>query len=127
MPISPWCRPRLARWFPDAYELPPDMDVVRAKLATCDRMWAERFAATAIDRRQSRGRPLAADRLDQPGDQPRRRSAEIGWWIDTGSEGAWIDCAVTAVIDHAFGPLGMHRVGPSVWGVLAIRRMPARC
>jgi ribosomal-protein-serine acetyltransferase len=39
------------------------------------------------------------------------RSAEVGYWLDAGFEGrGLVTRAVTAVLDHAFGPLGLHRV-----------------
>jgi len=38
-------------------------------------------------------------------------SAEVGYWLDAGLEGrGLVTRAVTAVLDHAFGPLGLHRV-----------------
>ena len=39
------------------------------------------------------------------------RSAEVGYWLDAGFEGrGLVTRAVTAVLDHALGPLGLHRV-----------------
>ena len=40
------------------------------------------------------------------------RSAEIGYWLDTDFVGrGLVSRTVTAVLDHAFGPLDLHRVG----------------
>jgi ribosomal-protein-serine acetyltransferase len=42
----------------------------------------------------------------------RARSAEVGYWLDAGFVGrGLVTRAVTAVLDHAFGPLGLDRVG----------------
>ncbi|GAA2307428.1 GNAT family N-acetyltransferase [Streptomyces caniferus] len=39
------------------------------------------------------------------------RSGEVGYWLDADHQGrGLVTRAVTAVLDHAFGPLGLHRV-----------------
>jgi ribosomal-protein-serine acetyltransferase len=40
------------------------------------------------------------------------RSAEVGYWLDAAHEGrGLVTRTVTALLDHAFGPLGLHRMG----------------
>lgn len=102
---------RLARWFPDAYQEPPTLAGVRANLARAGQAWLEgsllplSIAVQAKDGWRLVG--WAQLEIDGPA-----RSAEVGFWLDAGFVGrGLVTRAVTAMLDHAFGPLRLERVG----------------
>ncbi len=100
---------RLARWEPWAVE-PPVLDETRAFLQASARNWLEGSELpVAIAVRDSGQWHLAGSvslRIDR-----YSRSGEIGYWIDGGYEGrGLVSKAVAAVLDQAFGPLGLERV-----------------
>ncbi len=100
---------RLARWFP-GLDRPPTLDETRRDLERRDRAQAGgsqvpvAIAVKGEDAWQLVGEVnLLVDR--------RARSGEVGYWLDGGSEGRGLATrAVTAMLDHAFGPLGLDRV-----------------
>lgn len=102
---------RLARWFPDAFQEPPSLDVVRANLTRAGQGWLDgSLLPVSIAVKADGGWRLvgwAQLEIDRPA-----RSAEVGYWLDAGFEGrGLVFRAVTAMLDHAFGPLDLARVG----------------
>jgi len=102
-------RERLARWEPWA-ATPPVLEETRSYLEASMRNWlagTELPVAVAVrDRGQWRLAGAISLHIN-----PYSRSAEIGYWIDGGHEGRGLASrAVAAVLDHAFGPLGIERV-----------------
>lgn len=101
---------RLARWFPGAFDTPPTLEGTRADLERGGQAWLEGSQLPlAITVKAETGRLLAGwvNLLIDV----QARSAEVGYWLDAGFEGrGLVTRAVTAVLDHAFGPLGLHRV-----------------
>ncbi|WP_211265434.1 GNAT family N-acetyltransferase [Actinacidiphila oryziradicis] len=101
---------RLARWFPRAFDKPPTLDGTRADLERGGQAWFEGSQLPlAITVKAEDGWRLAGWvnlLINGPA-----RSAEVGYWLGVGFEGRGLVArAVTAVLDHAFGPLGLHRV-----------------
>jgi ribosomal-protein-serine acetyltransferase len=101
---------RLALWFPGAFDKSPTLESTRADLERSGQAWLEgsqlplAITVKAEDRWRLVG--LVNLLIDGPG-----RSAEVGYWLDAGFEGrGLVTRAVMAVLDHAFGPLGLHRV-----------------
>jgi ribosomal-protein-serine acetyltransferase len=100
---------RLARWFP-GLDGPPTLDGTRAALERVSQAWLEGSQLPlAIAVRADNGwRLVGAVNLFI---DDSAQSAEVGYWIDAGFEGhGLVTRAVTAVLDHAFGPLGVQRV-----------------
>lgn len=102
---------RLARWFPDAFQEPPTLERVRANLERAGQAWLQgsllplSIAVKAEDGWRLVG--WAQLVIDGPA-----RSAEVGYWLDSGFVGYGLATrTVTAMLDHAFGPLGLDRVG----------------
>lgn len=102
---------RLARWFPDAFQEPPTLEGVRANLERAGQAWLEgsllplSIAVKAEDGWRLVGWVQLV--IDGPA-----RSGEVGYWLDAGFVGrGLVTRAVTAVLDHAFGHLGLRRVG----------------
>lgn len=102
---------RLAHWFPDAFQEPPTLEGTRANLERAGQAWLDgsqlplSIAVKAEDGWRLVG--WANLVIDGPA-----RSAEVGYWLDAGFEGrGLVTRTVTAVLDHAFGPLGLQRVG----------------
>jgi ribosomal-protein-serine acetyltransferase len=101
---------RLAEWFPGGFETPPSMESTRANLDAAGRAWLDGSQLPLVI-------AVAAEAdwrlvgwvnviIDSPG-----RSAELGFWIDAEFEGrGLVTRSASAVLDHAFGPLGLHRV-----------------
>jgi len=102
---------RLAGWFPDAFQEPPTLEEVRANLARAGQGWLEgSLLPLSIAVKAEGGWRLvgwAQLEIDRAG-----RRAEVGYWLDAGFVGrGLVTRAVTAMLDHAFGPLGLDRVG----------------
>jgi ribosomal-protein-serine acetyltransferase len=102
---------RLAHWIPDAFQAPPTLEGVRTNLERAGQAWLEgSLLPLSIAVKEENGWRLvgwAQLVIDGPA-----RSAEVGYWLDADFEGrGLVSRAVTAVLDHAFGPLGLHRVG----------------
>lgn len=101
---------RLSHWFPDAFQEPPTPEATRASLEEDGRAWCEGTRLPmALTVETPDGRCLAGWvnlLIDAP-----RRSGEVGYWLGAGFEGrGLVTRAVTAVLNHAFGPLGLDRV-----------------
>jgi ribosomal-protein-serine acetyltransferase len=101
---------RLANWFPDAFHKPPTLESTRADLERSGQAWLEgsQLPLAITVKAEDRWRLVGWVNLliDGPA-----RSAEVGYWLDAGFEGrGLVTRAVTAVLEHAFGPLGLHRV-----------------
>jgi ribosomal-protein-serine acetyltransferase len=102
---------RLGHWFPDAYQEPPTLDDARASMERAGHGWLEgsvlpmSLAVKAGDGWRLVG--WVNLEIDIPA-----RLAEVGYWLDADFVGrGLVTRAVTAVLDHAFGPLGLDRVG----------------
>ncbi len=100
---------RLARWEPWAVK-PPVLDETRSFLAAGARNWldgSELPVAIAV-REDGQWHLAGAASLRI---NAYARSGEIGYWIDGGHEGrGLITKTVAALLDQAFGPLGIERV-----------------
>ena len=101
---------RLAHWFPGAFDQPPTLEGTHADLERGGQAWLEGSQLPlAISVQAADGWRLVGWvnlLIDGPA-----RSAEVGYWLDADFEGhGLVTRAVTAVLDHAFGPLGLHRV-----------------
>ena len=100
---------RLTHWFPGLAG-PPTLDATRDALERVSQAWldgAQLPLAIAV-RAGSGWRLVGAVNLFI---DDSAQSAEVGYWVDAGFEGrGLVTRAVTAVLDHAFGPLGVHRV-----------------
>ena len=100
---------RLARWEPWAVN-PPVLEETRSFLRASAQKWldgAELPVAIAI-RENGHWRLAGSVSLRI---SPYSQSGEIGYWIDGGYEGRGLASkAVAAVLDQAFGPLGLDRV-----------------
>jgi ribosomal-protein-serine acetyltransferase len=100
---------RLARWFPDVGG-PPALDETRDALEQVSQAWLDGSQLPlAIAVRADHGwRLVGAVNLFL---DDSAQSAELGYWVDAGFEGrGLVTRAVTAVLDHVFGPLGVQRV-----------------
>jgi ribosomal-protein-serine acetyltransferase len=101
---------RLRRWFPFDNEKPPTLKQVRKGLARRGQAWLDgsqlplAIAVTAEDAWRLVGQvDLLIDGVERVG--------EVGYWLDAGFEGrGLVTRALTAVLDHGFGPLGLERV-----------------
>ena len=101
---------RLAHWFPGAFDKPPTPEGTHVELERSGQAWLEgsQLPLAITVKAEDRWRLVGWVNLliDGPA-----RSAEVGYWLDAGFEGrGLVTRAVTAVLDHAFGPLGLHRV-----------------
>lgn len=100
---------RLARWEPWAAS-EPTPESTRDSVEAAGRAWLAGSAlplaiAVRVDRRWHLVGSVGL-RID-----PRQRTADIGYWIDGAYEGrGLVTSAVTAVLDEAFGPLGLEKV-----------------
>lgn len=100
---------RLAHWFP-GFANPPTPDATRFELEKRGRAWLEgsQLPLAIAIRDGDTWRLAGAVTLLIDGSA---QSGEVGYWIDAGFEGrGLVTRAVTAVLDQAFGPLGLHRV-----------------
>lgn len=100
---------RLARWEPWAGK-PPVLEETRSFLEASGRSWLEGSELPVVIAVRQEGQwhlaGAAGLRIDA-----YTRSAEIGYWIDGGHEGrGLITKTAAALLDQAFGPLGVERV-----------------
>ena len=102
---------RLARWFPDAYQEPPTLEEIRGNLERAGQWWLNgSLLPLSIAVKDTGGWRLVG--WAQLEIDTQARSAEVGYWLDAGFEGrGLVTRAVTAMLGHAFGPLGLERVG----------------
>jgi ribosomal-protein-serine acetyltransferase len=102
---------RLAQWFPDAYQEPPVLERMRTNLGLAGQAWLEgSLLPLSIAVRADGGWQLVG--WAQLEIEAEARSAEVGYWLDAAHEGrGLVTRTVTALLDHAFGPLGLHRMG----------------
>jgi RimJ/RimL family protein N-acetyltransferase len=102
---------RLAQWFPDAFQEPPVLEVTRANMQEAGQAWQEgELLPLSIAVKSDDGWRLVG--WAQLEIEPRARSAEVGYWLDAGFVGrGLVTRTVTALLDHAFGTLGLLRVG----------------
>ena len=102
---------RLARWFPDAFQEPPTLEGVRANLERAGHAWLEgsQLPLSVAVKAEGGWRLVGWVNLVIDG---QAESGELGYWLDADFEGrGLVTRAVTAVLDYAFGPLGLRRVG----------------
>jgi ribosomal-protein-serine acetyltransferase len=100
---------RLARWEPWAVK-PPVLDETRSFLEASARNWLEGSELPVVIAVRDNGRWRLAGSVSLR-ISGYSRSGEIGYWIDGGYEGqGLVSQAVAAVLDQAFGPLGLDRV-----------------
>jgi len=101
---------RLGRWFGDAYQEAPTRDGVRANLERAGQAWLDgSLLPLVIAVRAPGGWHLVGWANLEIDEQAR---GEVGYWIDAAFEGrGLVTRTVSAMLDHAFGPLGLHRVG----------------
>jgi ribosomal-protein-serine acetyltransferase len=102
---------RLAHWFPDAFQEPPTMEGVRADLERVGQAWlgGSLLPLSIAVKAEDGWRLVGWAQLEIDGPA---RSAEVGYWLDAGFVGrGLVTRAVAAMLDHAFGPLGLDRVG----------------
>lgn len=102
---------RLSQWFPDAYQEAPTRQQIRANLEHAGRAWLDgSLLPLSIAVKAPGGWQLvgwANLEIDA-----QAGWAEVGYWLDADFEGrGLVTRAVSAMLDHAFGPLGLHRVG----------------
>jgi ribosomal-protein-serine acetyltransferase len=102
---------RLAQWFGDAFQEPPVLEETRANLVEAGQGWLDgSLLPLSIAVKADNGWRLVG--WAQLEINREARSAEIGYWLDTDFVGrGLVSRTVTAVLDHAFGPLGLLRVG----------------
>ncbi|MDH6578533.1 GNAT family protein [Kitasatospora sp. MAP5-34] len=101
---------RLAHWFPGAFDKPPTPEGTRADLERAGRAWLDGSQLPLAITVQAEDGWRLAGWVNLLIDGPAR-SAEVGYWLGAGFEGrGLVTRAVTAVLDHAFGQLGLHRV-----------------
>jgi len=102
---------RLGRWFPDAYQEPPTLAEVLASMERAGQAWLDGsvLPLSLAVKAEDGWRLVGWVNLEIDGPA---RSAEVGYWLDAEFVGrGLVTRAVTAVLDHAFGPLGLDRVG----------------
>lgn len=100
---------RLAPWFPGLGD-PPTLEETRAELVERGHAWTDGDQLPlAIGLKADDGwRLVGATNLLI---RPRARAAEVGYWLDAAFEGrGLVTRAVTAVLDLAFGELGLERI-----------------
>jgi ribosomal-protein-serine acetyltransferase len=101
---------RLSRWDPGACPDPLTLEETRSRLERNANAWLDGTQLpVAIATTHQSGRQLvgAANlRLTR-----HNHSGELGYWIDVDHEGqGLVTRAVIALINHGFGPLGLHRI-----------------
>jgi ribosomal-protein-serine acetyltransferase len=102
---------RLAQWFPDAFQEAPELEVTRANLEEAGQGWIDgTLLPLSIALKEGDDWRLVG--WAQLEIYPAARSGEIGYWLDTDFVGrGLVTRAATAILDHAFGPLGLERIG----------------
>jgi len=101
---------RLAHWFAGAFEQPPTLEGTHADLARDSHAWLEGSQLPLAITVKAEDSWRLVGWVNLLIERPARR-AEVGYWLDAGFEGqGLVTRAVTAVLDHAFGTLGLHRV-----------------
>jgi ribosomal-protein-serine acetyltransferase len=101
---------RLAGWFPGAFDTPPTPASTRAGLERDGRAWLDGTQLPLVIAVKAGDGWRLVGWVNVLIDTPAS-SAEVGYWLDAGFEGrGLVTRAVTVVLDHAFGPLGLHRV-----------------
>jgi ribosomal-protein-serine acetyltransferase len=102
---------RLAPWFPDAFQEPPVLEETRANLEEAGQGWIEgSLLPLSIALKEGDGWRLAG--WAQLEIDAAARSGEVGYWLDADFVGrGLVTRTVTAILDHAFGPLGLERIG----------------
>jgi ribosomal-protein-serine acetyltransferase len=102
---------RLGHWFPDAYQEPPTLEESRASMERAGQGWLDGWVLPMFLAVKADGGWQLVGWVNLEIDAPAR-SAEVGYWLDAGFVGrGLVTRAVAAVLDHAFGPLGLDRVG----------------
>jgi ribosomal-protein-serine acetyltransferase len=101
---------RLGQWFPDAYQEAPTRERIHSNLQRAGQDWLEgSLLPLVIAVRAPNGWRLVGWANLEIDEQAR---GEVGYWIDAAFEGrGLVTRTVSAMLDHAFGPLGLHRVG----------------
>jgi ribosomal-protein-serine acetyltransferase len=102
---------RLGRWFPDAYQEPSTLEDSSASMERAGQAWLDGSVLPLFLAVKAEGgwRLVGWVNLEIDG---AARSGEVGYWLDAGFVGrGLVTRAVTAVLEHAFGPLGLDRVG----------------
>lgn len=100
---------RLARWEPWAVN-PPVLEETRSFLQASARNWLEGSELPVVIAVRGNGQWRLAGSVSLRISY-YSRSGEIGYWIDGGYEGTGlVSKAVAAILDEAFGPLGLDRV-----------------
>ncbi|WP_185443082.1 GNAT family N-acetyltransferase [Kribbella qitaiheensis] len=102
---------RLAQWFPDAFQEPPVLEVTRANLAEGGQGWLDgSLLPLSIALKEGDGWRLVG--WAQLIINKAMRSGEVGYWLDADFVGrGLVTRTVTAILDHAFGQLGLERIG----------------
>jgi ribosomal-protein-serine acetyltransferase len=102
---------RLARWDPDFDAgRPATLEETRARLEQQGRAWLE-GTRLPVDIAVPAGQDWRLVGAVSLRFDPAMRTGEIGYWIDAAFEGrGLVTRAVTAVLDQAFGPIGLDRV-----------------
>ena len=101
---------RLAEWFPGWFDAPPTLGSTRADLERSGRAWLDGSQLPLVIAVRVGDSWRLVGWVNLLIDSPAR-SAEVGYWLDAGSEGrGLVTRAVSVVLDHAFGSLGLHRV-----------------
>jgi len=102
---------RLSRWNPAVVAEPFALEETRARLERQAVAWLAGSllpVAIAVPHESGGWRLAGTAALSIDAGS---RSAEVGYWIDGGLEGrGLVTRTVSALLDHAFGPLGLHRV-----------------
>jgi ribosomal-protein-serine acetyltransferase len=102
---------RLAPWFPDAFQEPPVREETLANLKEAGQAWAD-GVLLPLSIALKDGDDWRLVGWAQLEIKPEMRSGEVGYWLDADYVGrGLVTRAVTAILDHAFGSLGLERIG----------------
>ena len=100
---------RLARWFPE-HDNSPTLGATRIELEERTKAWLEGSQLPLVIAVRTAETWRLGGAVTLLIDAPAR-SGEVGYWIDAEFEGCGlVTRAVTAVLDHAFGTIGLHRI-----------------